>query len=83
MNKPPRRLQRSRKKGARLPTGTVCVNRRTKWGNPFEVGVHVATNEEAAQEFERALLAGELTFTVDHVRRELVGKDLDLLVQAD
>lgn len=32
---PPRRLQRSRKKGARLPEGTLCVDRSTKWGNIF------------------------------------------------
>jgi hypothetical protein len=74
--KSPRRLQRSRKKGARLPSGTICVTRGTKWGNPFVVGVHVATKEEAAREFERALLAGELAFTVADVRRELAGKNL-------
>jgi hypothetical protein len=33
----PRRIQRSRKKGSRLPPNTVCVTRPGKWGNPFEV----------------------------------------------
>lgn len=32
----PRRYQRSRKKGSRLPDGVVCVTRPGKWGNPFE-----------------------------------------------
>ena len=32
----PRRHQRSRKKGSRLPDGVVCVTRPGKWGNPFE-----------------------------------------------
>lgn len=32
---PPARIQRSRKKGSRIPTGTVCVTRPGKWGNPF------------------------------------------------
>jgi hypothetical protein len=51
MPRKPQRFQRSRKKGARLPPGTVCVTRGTKWGNRFEVGVRVATNKEAAREF--------------------------------
>jgi hypothetical protein len=32
----PLRIQRKRAKGFRLPTGTVCVTRPGKWGNPFE-----------------------------------------------
>lgn len=31
----PERLQRRRVKGYRLPPGTVCVTRQTKWGNPY------------------------------------------------
>lgn len=34
----PQRLTRSRKRGARLPEGTVYVGRPTLWGNPFTVG---------------------------------------------
>lgn len=41
----PRRHQRSRKKGAVLPEGVVCVTRPGKWGNPFET----------AEEFRDAL----------------------------
>jgi hypothetical protein len=33
----PRRIQRSRKKGMRLPPNTVVVTRPGKWGNPYEV----------------------------------------------
>ncbi len=32
----PIRLQRKRTKDFRLPPGTVCVTRGTKWGNPFK-----------------------------------------------
>ncbi len=32
-----KRLQRSRKKGAKLPKGTVCVTRGTAFGNPFRL----------------------------------------------
>lgn len=34
----PRRIQRSRAKGWRLPENTVCVCRPSQWGNPFVVG---------------------------------------------
>ena len=34
----PKRLQRSRVKGYRMPEGAVYVGRPTKWGNPIEVG---------------------------------------------
>lgn len=33
----PIRVQRKRVKGYKLPPNTVCVNRGTKWGNPFKV----------------------------------------------
>jgi hypothetical protein len=32
-----KRVQRKRTKGFRLPENTKCVNRGTKWGNPFKV----------------------------------------------
>ena len=32
-----KRVQRSRRKGSKLPTSTRCVNRGTKWGNPYKV----------------------------------------------
>lgn len=32
-----KRIQRKRTKGYRLPDNTKCVNRGTKWGNPFRV----------------------------------------------
>ena len=33
----PKRIQRKRTKGWRMPEGAVYVGRPTKWGNPFEV----------------------------------------------
>jgi hypothetical protein len=71
----PRRLQRSRKKGARTRTGAVYVGRPSKWGNPFVVGPRLPAVEAVAR-YRSALLDGKLTFTVDDVRRELAGKDL-------
>lgn len=33
----PIRIQRKRTKGFKLPIGTICVTRGTKYGNPFRV----------------------------------------------
>lgn len=50
----PRRIQLSRKKGFRLPPGTVVVSRPTKWGNPFKVDA--ACSREEATKLHRSLL---------------------------
>lgn len=34
----PKRIQRKRSRGWRMPEGAVIVSRPTKWGNPFKVG---------------------------------------------
>lgn len=34
----PKRIQRRRTKGWRMPEGAVYVGRPTKWGNPYRVG---------------------------------------------
>ena len=34
----PKRIQRKRTKGWRMPPNTVYVGRPTKWGNPYRVG---------------------------------------------
>jgi len=46
----PQRIQLSRRKGWRMPPNTVKVDRSTKWGNPFIVGVH-GTREECFKAF--------------------------------
>ena len=69
----PRRLQRSRRKGARLPAGTVVVSRPTKWGNPHPLALG---RGEAVRRYRDDLLSGRLRVSVDDVRRELGGKDL-------
>ena len=35
----PRRIQLSRKKGWRMPAGTISVARPSEWGNPWKVGL--------------------------------------------
>jgi hypothetical protein len=69
----PKRFQRSRRKGTRLPAGVVVVTRPTKWGNPHPLELGRA---EAVRRYRDDLLAGRLKVSVDDVRRELRGRDL-------
>lgn len=66
----PKRIQRKRTKGWRMPENTVYVGRPTKWGNP-----HVCENpHEAVEKFEYTLeFGGYLSYTDIE---ELRGKDL-------
>lgn len=52
----PKRIQLSRRKGWRMPPNTIKVDRTTRFGNPFVVGVH-GTRAECVSRFEY-LLAG-------------------------
>jgi hypothetical protein len=45
------------------------------WGNPFKVPED-GNRAEVTEKFREALLNGELDYTVEGVRRELIGKDL-------
>src|SRR5437588_8033644 len=69
----PRRFQRSRRKGARLPANVVVVTRPTKWGNPHPLTLGRA---EAVRRYDDDLLAGRLSVTVDDAKRELRGRDV-------
>jgi hypothetical protein len=69
----PIRLQRSRRKGARLPEGAVVVTRPTRWGNPHPLALGRA---EAVRRYRDDLLAGRLDVTVEDARAELAGRDL-------
>jgi hypothetical protein len=80
----PKRIQRKRTKGWRMPAGAVYVGRLPSglagWGNPYIVGDLLnggnLTPEEAVEHFRRALIEGRLQHSVAKVRRELAGKDL-------
>lgn len=73
----PKRIQRRRSKGWKLPAGAVCVTRPGKWGNPYLPGRHGA--EWAVTMYEHAILneyKAMVAVTAEDVRRELAGKDL-------
>ena len=61
MSEAPKRIKLSRAKGWRMPPETVKVDRATKWGNPFKVGVD-GTAAECVY-LHRALLAGNVCLT--------------------
>ena len=54
----PVRIQRRRAKGWRMPEGAVCVDRSTKWGNPFVISRKL-TRETCVHLF-RVILSGYL-----------------------
>ena len=74
----PKRIQRKRTKGWKMPPGAVSVTRPGKWGNPFKVGVVSEFGDvpdaETAVMFYRSLMDKGLK-RIDIVR-ELRGKDL-------
>jgi hypothetical protein len=84
----PKRIQRQRTKGWRMPEGAVYVGRPSKWGNPYKPGDLIyLTGKKRGQEVDAAGLvdfyrnlayrdssAGESFRAL--VRRELAGRDL-------
>jgi hypothetical protein len=90
----PKRIRLSRAKGWRMPPDTVKVDRATKWGNPFIVGVH-GTRAECV-ELYRLMLAelmamGNANLEEQRIARahlvahitELRGKDLACWCNSD
>jgi hypothetical protein len=70
----PKRIQRRRTKGWKMPPNTVYVGRPTIWGNPFSGG----TKEEAVNSFRVDLSQGPLERRQlrERAKRELRGKNL-------
>jgi hypothetical protein len=71
----PRRIQRKRTRGWKMPQNTVYVGRPTKWGNPFSVGDY---GREQAVEMFRGYIGhpnSPLEFEPDDIY-ELRGKNL-------
>ena len=65
----PRRIQRRRTKGWRMPPGAIYVGRPTKWGNPFKTGDRV-------QDVDFFKRHRPYNLTVRNIKRGLKGKNL-------
>jgi Domain of unknown function (DUF4326) len=76
MSDTPKRIQRKRTKGWKMPEGVVYVGRPTKWGNPFRLSDQHSTGEIVRQyrEWLSLSLPGEQLKNDSVV--ELRGKDL-------
>lgn len=61
------RIQLSRKKGFKLPEGAVKIDRSTKWGNPYIIGVD-GTREEVVEKFRNDTL-----LIAANIRRNFAG----------
>ena len=80
----PERIQLRRAKGWKMPPNTVKVDRSTRWGNPFRVGMlGVPDNAAAVALFQRAMERRDLpddharfVFTPERLRADLGGKNL-------
>jgi hypothetical protein len=47
----PKRIQRRRVKGWKMPENTIYVGRGTKWGNPHKVGISLAKNSDGTYRY--------------------------------
>lgn len=83
----PKRIQRRRVKGWRMPEGAIYVGRGSRWGNPYDwrecpadVGSPEWARGAAVDAFREKLLTGfgerALSFTCDDARQALRGRDL-------
>jgi hypothetical protein len=73
MSEKPKRIQRKRTKGWKMPEGAVYVGRPTKWGNPFPV-------PENATHDDLVCVVGQFRLwwrgSWFEIQEELRGKDL-------
>lgn len=78
----PKRIQRRRVKGWKMPPNTVYVGRPTKWGNPYMLsGLRPAldfSRQGCVDAFRKWVEAcnSRSTIDADRIRRELGGRDL-------
>ena len=74
----PKRVQRKRTNGWKMPLDTVYVGRPTKWGNPFKLGLH-QTRENLLKDYRFWLLDNQYGFAYIYqgtAISELRGKNL-------
>lgn len=69
----PKRIQRKRTKGWRMPEGAVYVGRPTKWGNPFQITGPI-TREKCLRIYKAWITGG--TFTEKSIAK-IMGKGVE------
>ena len=68
----PKRIQRKRTKGWKMPENTVYVGRPTKWGNPYKINEKF--DKANAVRLHREYV--EMHVDAEEIKRELKGKNL-------
>ncbi|NIL56234.1 DUF4326 domain-containing protein [Salinispora arenicola] len=71
----PRRIQRRRTRGWRMPPNTVYVGRPTKWGNPWGIDKIRGSRAEAVRLYQ-LWLTDQRPDLCNAARRDLAGRDL-------
>jgi len=71
----PKRIQRKRTKGYKLPPNSIYVGRPTRWGNDFVVGVD-GTREECIAKYREYFIKPTLQVYGRDYFEPLRGKDL-------
>ena len=91
----PKRIQRKRTKGWRMPEGAVFVGRPTKWGNPFAVGRRITIldiegkphsllcDRALSLELYKRYIWEKPVKWLNELRSELRGKDLSCWCSLD
>lgn len=74
----PKRIQRKRAKGWRMPEGAVSVTRPGKWGNPYVVGKRY-TDEAMPENDFICTLEMSLELFENHIKSILLYDDPDFL----
>ena len=83
----PKRIQRKREKGWKMPAGTVYVGRPSKWGNDFRVSKYkhgfIVRNGNVGLNghiYETKLSASKVCVKVyaQNIRQRVIYKDIDL-----
>jgi hypothetical protein len=81
----PMRIQRTRKKGFKMPENTVYVGRGSKWGNPFKVGEKfiqpdgeeiILDNQQSVNLYDQSINFYALPVSKKEIIDELKGKNL-------
>ena len=77
----PKRIQRKRIKGWRMPKGAIYVGRGSKWGNSHKTSEYSFESIDqcrnaARRDYRHDLTSGQLPYRVADVKRELKGKNL-------
>lgn len=76
----PKRIQRKRTKGWKMPAGAIYVGRPTRWGNPYSIGDGLCeTIDQVVSYYEMWLIDGtnyvseQAPPELDELKHELAG----------